>query len=174
MPPTSGSNSSASTAAALAAAKAERTEKLRGALKVFILKERQRKREGILLNSRVVCSVLCNESFAEFEAKMQEERLRKEREARERQNDMTLEETRGQIEKLEFKLTDLHNQKQQLFLQLKKVLHEDEVRKKQQKDNDIMASLHSQQSHQSNTPQPQIFLHPVRMQHHQLPLIAKV
>lgn len=100
--------------------------------------------------------------------------MRKEREARDKQNDMTLEETRGQIAKLELKLNDLHNQKQQLFLQLKKVLHEDEVRKKQQKDNDVMASIHAQQAQQLNNPQPQIFLHPVRMQHHQMPIITKV
>lgn len=113
-------------------------------------------------------------SFVEFEERIKEEQLRKEREERDRQNDMLLEETCNQIAALELKLNDLHNQKQQLFLQLKKVLHEDEVRKKQQKDNDVMASMHAQQAQQLNNPQPQIFLHPVRMQHHQMPIIAKV
>lgn len=177
MPPTSGSNNSAS-AAALAAAKAERTEKLRGALKTFILKDRQKKRDGKFLLNGPCVIVRDNEipiyDHVEFEAKLQEERQRKEREEQERQNDATLEETRGQIERLELKLADLHNQKQQLFLQLKKVLHDDEVRKKQQKDNDGITGIHSQQSQQSNATQPQIFLHPVRMQHQQLPLIAKV
>lgn len=46
MPPASGSNNNTSNAAVQAAAKAEREEKLRGALKSFILKERQRKKEG--------------------------------------------------------------------------------------------------------------------------------
>lgn len=86
---------------------------------------------------------------------------------------MTLEETRGQIVKLEQKLTDLHNQKQQLFLQLKRVLHEDEVRKKQQKDNEVLA-IQTLQAQQANVPQPQVFLPPVRMQHHQMTILTKV
>ncbi|KAI8119131.1 hypothetical protein FF38_02358 [Lucilia cuprina] len=152
MPPASGSNSTTN-AAVQAAAKAEREEKLRGALKSFIHKERQRKKE-------------------EFEAKLEEDRLRKEREARERQNDMTLEETRGQISKLEKKLNDLHKQKQQLFLQLKKVLNEDENRKKQQKDNEMYA-IQALQAQQASAPQPQVFLPPVRVQHHQMPILTK-
>lgn len=47
MPPASGSNNSTTNAAVQAAAKAEREEKLRGALKSFILKEKQRKKEGM-------------------------------------------------------------------------------------------------------------------------------
>ena len=50
MPPASGSNNNTSNAAVQAAAKAEREEKLRGALKSFILKERQRKKEGTKWN----------------------------------------------------------------------------------------------------------------------------
>ncbi|XP_061395378.1 G protein pathway suppressor 2-like [Musca vetustissima] len=154
MPPASGSNS-ATNAAAVQAKAAEREEKLRGALKSFILKERQRKKE-------------------EFEAKLEEDRQRKEREARERENDMTLEETRGQITKLEQKLTELHNQKQQLFLQLKKVLNEDENRKKQQKDNETMYAMQALQAQTTSAPQPQVFLPPVRVQHHQqLPVLTK-
>lgn len=45
MPPASGSNNTTN-AVVQAAAKAEREEKLRGALKSFIHKERQRKKEG--------------------------------------------------------------------------------------------------------------------------------
>ncbi|XP_075168283.1 uncharacterized protein LOC142240466 [Haematobia irritans] len=141
MPPASGSNSTSNAAAA----KAEREEKLRGALKTFILKERQRKKE-------------------EFEAKLEEDRRRKERESRERQNDMTLEETRGQITKLEQKLTELQNQKTQLVDQLKKFLNEDENRKKQQKDNEMYAM--------QSAPQPQVFL-PPRVQHHTMPVLTK-
>lgn len=109
----------------------------------------------------------------EFEAKLEEDRLRKEREARERQNDMTLEETRGQIVKLEQKLEELHNQKQQLFLQLKKVVNEEENRKKQQKDNEMYA-MQALQAQQASAPQPQVFLPPVRVQHHQMPILTKV
>lgn len=105
---------------------------------------------------------------------MEEDRQRKEREARERQNDMTLEETRGQITKLEQKLTELHNQKQQLFLQLKKVLNEDENRKKQQKDNEMFAMQALQAAQATSAPQPQVFLPPVRVQHHQMPVLTKV
>lgn len=42
------------------------------------------------------------------------------------------EETKEQIEQLEQKLKQLEKEKQQLFMQLKKVLNEDEVRKRQQ------------------------------------------
>lgn len=66
-----------------------------------------------------------------MEAEVEEERLRKEREAREKQDVMTLGETREQIQLLDDKLSSLRNEKQQLFLQLKKVLNEDDNRKKQ-------------------------------------------
>ncbi|XP_005179673.2 trithorax group protein osa [Musca domestica] len=154
MPPASGSNS-ATNAAAVQAKAAEREEKLRGALKSFILKERQRKKE-------------------EFEAKLEESRQRKEREARERENDITLEETRGQITKLEQKLTELHNQKEKLSLQLKKVLDEDENRKKQQKDNETMYAMQALQAQTTSAPQQQVFLPPARVQHHQqIPVLTK-
>ncbi|XP_036330468.1 G protein pathway suppressor 2 [Rhagoletis pomonella] len=138
-----------------AAAKAERDERLRSALKEFVLKERQRKKE-------------------EFDAKEEEERLRKEREQQDHQNDVSLEDTRGKIAKLDKQIKDLHNQKQQLFLQLKKVLNEDENRKKQQKDNEMFA-LQALQAQQVNVapPPPQVFIPPVRMQHHQIPIIPK-
>ncbi|XP_037953667.1 early nodulin-75 [Teleopsis dalmanni] len=133
-----------------AAIKAERAEKLREALKTFILQERRRKKE-------------------EIEAKLEEERIRKEREARQRENDMTLEDTRGQISKLDEKLTELRNQKQQLFLQLKKVLNEDENRKKQQKDNEMLAL----QAQQANPPPQQFSTPMVRVQHQQMPILQK-
>ncbi|XP_013098721.1 serine/arginine repetitive matrix protein 1 [Stomoxys calcitrans] len=152
MPPAAGSNSTTN-AAVQAAAKAEKEERLRGALKAFILKERQRKKE-------------------EYQAKLEQDRQRKEREARERQNDMTLEETRGQITKLEQKLTELQNQKQQLFLQLKKVLNEDENRKKQQKDNEMYAMQALQAQAASAAPQPQVFL-PPKIQQHTMPVLTK-
>lgn len=81
-------------------------------LKTHILRERARKKQ-------------------EREAEVEEERLRKEREAREQQDVMTLGETREQIQQLETKLTQLKEEKHQLFLQLKKVLNEDDNRRRQ-------------------------------------------
>lgn len=72
--------------------------------------------------------------FPELEAEVEEERLRKEREAREKQDVMTLGETKEQIQMLEKQLQELRNEKQQLFLQLKKVLNEDDNRKRQMKE----------------------------------------
>jgi len=61
--------------------------------------------------------------------------LRKEREAREQQDVMTLGETREQIIQLEARLQKFKEEKHQLFLQLKKVLNEDDNRRRQlQKD----------------------------------------
>lgn len=69
--------------------------------------------------------------ISELEAEVEEERLRKEREAREKQDVMTLGEKREQIQLLETKLNELKDEKQQLFLQLKKVVNED-VRKRRE------------------------------------------
>ncbi|KRT85811.1 hypothetical protein AMK59_2724 [Oryctes borbonicus] len=88
------------------------TEQMHKALKAHILRERQRKKQ-------------------EREAEVEEERLRKEREAREQQDVMTLGETREQISQLETKLIQLKEEKHQLFLQLKKVLNEDDNRRRQ-------------------------------------------
>ncbi|XP_073951674.1 uncharacterized protein isoform X2 [Choristoneura fumiferana] len=88
-------------------------QRMWNALKWHISRERQRKKQ-------------------EYEAEVEEERLRKEREARERQDVMTLEETKEQIDQLEQKLKQLEKEKQQLFMKLKKVLNEDENRKRQQ------------------------------------------
>ncbi|XP_041976057.1 G protein pathway suppressor 2 isoform X2 [Aricia agestis] len=94
--------------------------KMFSALKRYIIRERQRKKE-------------------EYEAEVEEERQRKEREAR---DVMTLEETKEQIEVLEQKLKLLEKEKQQLFMQLKRVLNEDEIRKRQQqKDANEMQSM---------------------------------
>lgn len=74
--------------------------------------------------------------MTEQEAVVEEERLRKEREERDRQDAMTLGETKEQIQILNTRLKELRNEKQQLFLRLKKVLNEDENRKKQQQQKD--------------------------------------
>ncbi|KPU76457.1 uncharacterized protein Dana_GF13152, isoform C [Drosophila ananassae] len=139
MPPASAVNNSN---AAAQAAKAERAEKLRGALKGFIVADRQRRQE-------------------EYEAQCEEQRLRREREEQERQNTLSLEDTRGQITRLDEQLADLHSQKHQLTVQLKKVINEEETRKKQAKENELFIM---QQAAASNP----VFLPPLRLQHHQL------
>lgn len=65
----------------------------------------------------------------EQEADAEEERLRKERELQQKQDVMTLGETREQISTLENELRKLKEEKHQLFLQLKKVLNEDDRRR---------------------------------------------
>lgn len=92
--------------------KSKDSEQMWKALKAHIIRERQRKKQ-------------------EREAEVEEERLRKEREAREQQDVMSLGETREQISQLELKLSQLKEEKHQLFLQLKKVLNEDDNRRRQ-------------------------------------------
>lgn len=65
----------------------------------------------------------------EQEADAEEERLRKERERQQKQDVMTLGETREQISNLDNELSQLKAEKHQLFLQLKKVLNEDDRRR---------------------------------------------
>jgi len=148
MPPASAVNNSN---AAAQAAKAERAEKLRGALKGFIVADRQRRQE-------------------EFETQCEEQRLRREREEVERQNQAALDDTRGQITRLDEQLADLHSQKHQLTVQLKKVLNEDETRKKMAKENELFAI---QQAAVSAASGP-VFLPPLRLQHQHHPLMQKV
>lgn len=101
--------------------KSDRSEQMWKALKAHIQRERARKKQ-------------------EREAEVEEERLRKEREAREQQDVMTLGETREQIQQLEGKLQQLKEEKHQLFLQLKKVLNEDDNRRRQlvKESNDML------------------------------------
>ncbi|KAF5275439.1 hypothetical protein FQA39_LY06896 [Lamprigera yunnana] len=101
--------------------KSDRSEQMWKALKIHIQRERARKKQ-------------------EREAEVEEERLRKEREAREQQDVMTLGETREQIQQLEGKLQQLKEEKHQLFLQLKKVLNEDDNRRRQlvKESNDML------------------------------------
>lgn len=100
---------------AAVAEKSDNKDQMWNALRRHILRERQRQKQ-------------------EREAEVEEERLRKEREAREQQDVMTLGETREQILQLEIKLTQLKEEKHQLFLQLKKVLNEDDNRRRQVKE----------------------------------------
>ncbi|XP_017757507.1 PREDICTED: G protein pathway suppressor 2 isoform X2 [Eufriesea mexicana] len=90
----------------------QRSEQMWQALKTHITRERQRKKQ-------------------EQEADAEEERQRKERERQQKQDVMTLGETREQISNLENELSQLKDEKHQLFLQLKKVLNEDDNRRRQ-------------------------------------------
>jgi len=60
------------------------------------------------------------------------ERLKRERENKKKQEANSLEETKEQIGKLEEKLTNLKEEKHQLFLTLKKVLNEDDSRRRKE------------------------------------------
>ncbi|XP_033113614.1 G protein pathway suppressor 2-like isoform X2 [Anneissia japonica] len=103
------------------------------ALKHHILKERERKRQEE------------EEADKAIERKREEkERLRKKAEA----ETLSLEETKVQIKNLEKKLQTLQDEKHELFLQLKKVLNEDDNRRKareKEKSNLIQASLNHHQ-----------------------------
>lgn len=81
-----------------------------------------------------------------MEAEVEEERLRKEREAREKRDVMTLGETREQIQLLETRLTELQDEKHKLFLQLKKVVNEDVHRKRKEAEERFI--MHQQQQAQ--------------------------
>lgn len=83
------------------------------ALRSHIIKERRRKQEE--------------------EGKAEEyERLKKEKEKKKMMEATSLDETKKQISQLEEKLTALKEEKHQLFLTLKKVLNEDENRKRKE------------------------------------------
>lgn len=73
--------------------------------------------------------------FTEQEADAEVERQRREREDQQKEQEMTLEETREQVAQSESRLAQLKEDKHQLFLQLKKVLNEDESRKKIKESN---------------------------------------
>ncbi|XP_020288551.1 protein enabled homolog isoform X2 [Pseudomyrmex gracilis] len=100
----------------------QRNEQMWQALKVHIMRERQRKKQ-------------------EQEADAEEERLRKERERQQKQDVMTLGETREQISNLENELAQLKEEKHQLFLQLKKVLNEDDRRQKLIKETSVCSEV---------------------------------
>ncbi|CAG9839955.1 unnamed protein product [Diabrotica balteata] len=115
---------------------ADHSEQMWKVLKNHILRERARKKQ-------------------EREQEVEEERLRKEREAREQQDVMTLGETRDQILQLEQKLTHLKEEKHQLFLQLKKVLNEDDNRRRQKENTENLISL---QQIPGNMVHPQLYI----------------
>lgn len=66
-----------------------------------------------------------------MEAEVEEERQRKEREATKKKHEMTLGETKEQIQLLERKLEDLKKQKDEIFIQFKEVVNKENVLKRQ-------------------------------------------
>lgn len=163
----------------------QRNEQMWQALKTHILRERQRKKQGVYTVERPVSllqleysimDTYVNFSFAltfpiqkvlvyldrvsskklvhkdyhlsnvlycmlEQEADAEEERLRKERERQQKQDVMTLGETREQISNLDNELSQLKAEKHQLFLQLKKVLNEDDRRRQLIKETKFASQL---------------------------------
>lgn len=111
----------------------QRSEQMWQALKTHITRERQRKKQGFFLQKIFIKLLLLSLYFnyIEQEADAEEERQRKERERQQKQDVMTLGETREQISNLENELSQLKDEKHQLFLQLKKVLNEDDNRRRQ-------------------------------------------
>jgi len=112
------------------------------ALRNHIISERKRKQE-------------------EEEKSEEYERLKKEREYRKKQEATSLEETKDQISDLERKLSSLKDEKHQLFLTLKKVLNEDETRRR--KETDEMNILYGAPQH--NPPVMPLSGHAAHNQH---------
>ncbi|XP_066590135.1 G protein pathway suppressor 2 [Prorops nasuta] len=121
----------------------QRSEQMWQALKTHITRERKRKKQ-------------------EQEQDAEEERQRKERERQQKQDVMTLGETREQISNLEKELSQLKDEKHQLFLQLKKVLNEDDNRRRLIKDNsvcsDVLSSVGGYPTTGPRVVHPQLFL----------------
>ncbi|XP_075536743.1 uncharacterized protein LOC142571915 [Dermacentor variabilis] len=86
----------------------------------------------------------------EQEADASNERVRGEQEKKRRQDEVTLEEIRDQLQQAEKKLVTLKEEKHKLFVQLKKVLQEDDARKRAlEKKADKMAAFHHYRKQQS-------------------------
>ncbi|XP_071755117.2 G protein pathway suppressor 2 isoform X1 [Centroberyx gerrardi] len=106
------------------------------ALHKHIMRERERKRQEE------------EEVDKMMEQKMKEEEERKR--TKEIEERMSLEETKEQVMKMGEKLQGLQEEKHQLFLQLKKVLHEEEKRRRKEQRYDITTLTSA--SYQSSLP----------------------
>uniref|UniRef100_S4RIZ0 G protein pathway suppressor 2 n=1 Tax=Petromyzon marinus TaxID=7757 RepID=S4RIZ0_PETMA len=116
------------------------TKTMAVALHRHIMRERERKRQEE------------EEADKIMEQKMKEEQQR--RRKKEEEERMSLEETREQIAKLEEKLQALQDEKHQLFLQLKKVLNEEDKRRAKIKEQNELAALSQQPYPASMTVHP--------------------
>lgn len=90
---------------------------MRDALRVHILRKRQRLKQ-------------------ELEQDAIEKRLKREKELKQLQDAMTLDQIKEQLTTLEKRLESLKEEKHSLFVQLKQVLNEDNTRRKQQNESD--------------------------------------
>ncbi|XP_013411353.1 G protein pathway suppressor 2 isoform X2 [Lingula anatina] len=117
------------------------------ALKKHIMKQREKKKQ-------------------EQEQETEQERLRKERESRkkkEEEDSLTLEQTKEQISQMESQLEALKQEKHELFSLLKKAIHEDETRRRQQMKEQSESMIPLGSYHHSAIPvsgHPSIFTFP--------------
>lgn len=118
------------------------------AMKIHIMKQREKKKQ-------------------EQEQDAAIERLRREQEHKREQDAMTLEEIKDQLARFERKLVELREEKHQLFSQLKKVLNEDENRRRAQakEANEMVAVSHSYIPHGMNLGVPPPLYMPAQGQH---------
>lgn len=141
-------------------------------LKSHILRQKEKRKQGLysllvrVNNALIIYPLIDTEQ--EQDAAM--ERHRREQELKRKRDALSLEEIRDQLLHLEKRLKSLKDEKNELFLQLKKVLNEDEKRKKQ-RDAEILAAHQqaiqsAQQQQQQNQSlsaaqqQPQSIPHP--------------
>lgn len=97
------------------------------ALKVHIMRDRKRKRD-------------------EMEADAEEARQRLKREQLKKQHTSSLQDTIAETVQLETRLLELKEEKHEMFMKLKKVLNEDETRRRQQLMKDAQAAQAAQQA----------------------------
>lgn len=140
-------------------------------LKSHILKQKEKRKQGLYFLVIRVCNALIMYPLMNTEQEQDAamERHRREQELKRKRDALSLEEIRDQLLHLEKRLKSLKDEKNELFLQLKKVLNEDEKRKKQ-RDAEILAAhqqaIQSAQQQQQNQPlsaaqqQPQSIPHP--------------
>lgn len=100
----------------------------------------------------------------EQEQDAEQERHRREQEIKRKLDATTLEDIKEQLGKLENDLSDLHKQKHELFLELKKVLHEDDARKRQTENELLAAKAAQNQAQNPLNQQYQFFATPSTMQ----------
>lgn len=105
---------------------------MKGALRSHIIRKRQRLKQ-------------------ELEQDAIEKRLKREKELKQLQDAMTLDQIKEQLSVLEKKLETLRDEKHNLFVQLKQVLNEDNSRRKQQKSED-QKNQQSGETDSSTTP----------------------
>ncbi|XP_010769412.1 G protein pathway suppressor 2 isoform X2 [Notothenia coriiceps] len=105
------------------------------ALHKHIMRERERKRQVCFPSPASTRYSQEEEVDKMMEQKMKEEEERKR--TKEIEERMSLEETKEQVMKMGEKLQGLQEEKHQLFLQLKKVLHEEEKRRRKEQRYDI-------------------------------------